>query len=399
MSLAPAALATNAVSNGMSRAMVPQERLSVVNAAYALGIVLVVAGHSFPSARFTGDVKTAANPIFDWIYSFHMPLYFFLAGVTFQCSETRQPGRPIGRYLYDRCVRLLVPYVVLNSLGWPLRVVMSAFAPHKLVRSADFSLSFSNYFHSMLYPWKCAVTYLWFLPTLFLVSVTGLGLSRLFRRHEGRLRTSGAWAVLVLACAASLMIPHRDVDVGDTIVNWTGAVHYFFYYWMGSVVSEYGLLRSLQTLPAPAVIFSSAIVLTAQSILVAWGRVTNHNESPLVILTLGILGACMAMLLAKVIDIFAPASVVRMLSQYGYQMYLMSWFIQVPTMIVASTFLKLPLYIATAASFGSGLLGSVGIAMWLGARPAYRVVWMGFEPRGSTSAEWERGFCMDRPAH
>ena len=57
------------------------KRLTYIDIAKGIGIVLVVLGHCIPDATSpTGISVPAYRWLHDVIYSFHMPLFFFLAG-------------------------------------------------------------------------------------------------------------------------------------------------------------------------------------------------------------------------------------------------------------------------------------------------------------------------------
>lgn len=49
--------------------MQTEKRIDWIDYAKAIGIFLVVVGHTY-----------AGNALTNWIYSFHMPLFFFLSG-------------------------------------------------------------------------------------------------------------------------------------------------------------------------------------------------------------------------------------------------------------------------------------------------------------------------------
>lgn len=79
-----------------------------VDAARGVGIVLVVFGHVWRGVEAAGLV---GNPrmfhlVDSFIYSFHMPLFFFLSGMFFVRTAS---SKPAGEFLKDRVLRLLWP--------------------------------------------------------------------------------------------------------------------------------------------------------------------------------------------------------------------------------------------------------------------------------------------------
>lgn len=124
----------------------------------AIGIFLVVVGHSFPDASLPGGIqKPLWNLLFHLIYSFHMPLFVVAAGVLVGFSRTMVDKRTA---IYKRARRLLVPYIVWGVLYIPFRIVLSKYS------SVPFR--FNNL-------WKIVIgdnpySGLWFLYALFVIS-------------------------------------------------------------------------------------------------------------------------------------------------------------------------------------------------------------------------------------
>ena len=103
----------------------------------AFAILLVIAGHA----------NAFNDPVKNWIYSFHMPLFFIISGLTL--SEKK-----LSLKLVEKKVRgLLVPYIV-----WGL--VYSSLTSGNLVK-----LCYGSYPSISS---AGSLTSLWFLPTMFI---------------------------------------------------------------------------------------------------------------------------------------------------------------------------------------------------------------------------------------
>lgn len=76
------------------------KRLDWIDIAKGIAIILVIVGHTVPNP----------SPLRHAIFSFHMPVFFILAGYTFR-------PKPWRELLNSSVSRLLVPYVVL-ALAW-----------------------------------------------------------------------------------------------------------------------------------------------------------------------------------------------------------------------------------------------------------------------------------------
>ena len=87
------------------------KRLDWIDIAKGIAIILVIVGHTVPNP----------SPLRHAIFSFHMPLFFILAGYTFR-------PKPWRELLSGSVSRLLVPYVVL-ALAWQVPTFLMSGAP------------------------------------------------------------------------------------------------------------------------------------------------------------------------------------------------------------------------------------------------------------------------------
>lgn len=87
------------------------KRLDWIDIAKGIAIILVIVGHTVPNP----------SPLRHAIFSFHMPVFFILAGYTFR-------PKPWRELLGGSVSRLLVPYVVL-ALAWQVPTFLMSGAP------------------------------------------------------------------------------------------------------------------------------------------------------------------------------------------------------------------------------------------------------------------------------
>lgn len=162
-------------------------------------ILLVVIGHSIQWTVPNFDAYLA----FRLIYSFHMPLFFFISGVV----GARSIRRPLLRQLRDRTLGLLVPFI-----SW-----------YVLVSTASWLLGGSPLPRTMLNLYQSPDRGLWFLWVLFVI---GMGSAVLLRVAPEKY----AWAALLIA-AAALQLVHVPV-LGEGLVKW-----YFPFFAAGLVLA------------------------------------------------------------------------------------------------------------------------------------------------------------------
>ncbi len=131
-------------------------RSNSIDVCKGLGIILVVLGHN-QLAWLAGGVP------FRVIFSFHMPLFFVLAGVFMNTSE------PLHEYARSRVQSLLKPYfVVLLFLGLAKLIYG--------VLSGRLSVDHVGYFAGVLLATGSTIVWepMWFMPHLFLAGLVAL---------------------------------------------------------------------------------------------------------------------------------------------------------------------------------------------------------------------------------
>lgn len=117
----------------------------------------VVIGHSVMGEPETAPALEKA--LFDFAYSFHMPLFIFISGYLFNMTRlSRDSG--YGYILKDKAIRLLIPGAVFSLLALGLKFAF----PGEMSRQASFE--FSYFLHIYLFPYDNPLRELWFLVTL-----------------------------------------------------------------------------------------------------------------------------------------------------------------------------------------------------------------------------------------
>lgn len=86
----------------MENNLISQTRLNYIDVSKGIGIILVIAGHIPYLPKFF-DV---------WLSAFHMPLFFFLAGVTYNNQKYQS-----FTYLFGQKIKaILIPYLIFSMI-------------------------------------------------------------------------------------------------------------------------------------------------------------------------------------------------------------------------------------------------------------------------------------------
>lgn len=143
------------------------------------GIILVVMGHS----GFTSPV--IAEPLrylHTWIYSFHMPLFFFISGYLYSLTNRDFGQIELRTFMKKKWNRLMVPYLVLGVIVFAIKYIFSGLS------SIERTFSVESFLYMFVAPTaeNSTMGFLWYLITLFLIFIvvtglrlTGLNLKRL----------------------------------------------------------------------------------------------------------------------------------------------------------------------------------------------------------------------------
>lgn len=138
------------------------KKLNYINFLYVFGIILVVWGHSHPiSSDWYGTLYADLNAL---IYTFHMPLFFFIGGylMVFSQSVDRLGYK---KWALGKICKFMIPYIVLTAL---------AFYPKSLLGDTSdvVDLSFSYFFEStFLRPRVGVWGHFWFIATYIILDL------------------------------------------------------------------------------------------------------------------------------------------------------------------------------------------------------------------------------------
>ncbi len=195
-----------------------------VDYAKAIGIVLVVYGH-VAGGLFSAGIEKQSGIVQDTVkvvYSFHMPLFFFLSGLFFQHSFSRRGGVQLVMSKIDTIV---YPYMVWSILQGGIEVLLSNYTNRDLV------------FSDVLALWDPRAQF-WFLYALFFVFVTGSVIYSFCSERYGLL-------IFVLACLLYLGRAHIPFIKPIMFVS-----NNFVYFMFGIIFTKYGLGKAVSTYSA-----------------------------------------------------------------------------------------------------------------------------------------------------
>lgn len=157
----------------INRKILMSKRIEFIDVARGIGILLVVLGHND-----FGYISPFAHQV---IYSFHMPLFFFLSGYFLNTATG------FGDFAVKRFNSLLKPYYFTIFMIYFMSISFGVMGFQTALRRIVKSLYASGYYLDWIQ--------LWFLPHLFVVSLYAFIFYKLTAKLGNRFLR---WAILVL---------------------------------------------------------------------------------------------------------------------------------------------------------------------------------------------------------
>ncbi|MCR2049846.1 acyltransferase [Acetatifactor muris] len=298
-----------------------------INIARGIALLAVLIGHSFPDA-FTG----VNNPVAFWIhagvYAFHMGLFFFLSGFVSGKSLCRNNVQ-IGSWIVKKIKRLMVPYLFYSVVTLGLKQCFSQYA--------------NNQF-DMNEIWKIFVGKnpnggMWYLWTLFVMSFFFLVLSRLGLKAGHYVLTG------IFMLGLNYILPSGFVkEIFSHVLAYSCCYSLGIWVWQnfdkvkealerkkGSIVAEVSAALFLLFLTVPDCPYIITWGFATISILTFSIKVSGNKES-WIYRVLGELG------------------------YYSYDIYLVSYFVQVPIRVIFYNIISAPYWLVVGMMFVLGTI-------------------------------------------
>ena len=199
--------------------METKQRILWPDISKGIGIIMVVFFHSIiPGLKTT----VTSNIVFALLQETHMPLFFFVSGWLFELKADRYAEHK-GKSIWNRFLRLMVPYFVfsaiyyiltnialdIDSIGSILRMSNGGYDHYSLGESIYQILTFDGHMASSL----------WFLYTLFIISVINILMPKI-TRHPA----------FVAAIIPLCMVPRFFPEIFDRSEALKLTLYYLFFF-------------------------------------------------------------------------------------------------------------------------------------------------------------------------
>lgn len=211
---------TGLLFTGSGNSSMAKQRLDWLDIAKGIAILLVIVGHTVNNPSIIRQV----------IFSFHMPLFFILAGYTFRI-------KPWGELLKTSCARLLVPYFLVALSWWvPYSLATGGLVDGSSLAAGLGMILFASGTDVTLFGFA-AVGMAWFLMALFVSRLLLNALMILFERFRLPVIAQGIVCLVIAFVGVSLS------KLFGVCLPLSGDVSLYvlFLMWCGHVARKYGL--------------------------------------------------------------------------------------------------------------------------------------------------------------
>lgn len=282
------------------------KRVDYIDIAKGIGIILVFVGHNL----------TVNSRSWSWIYSFHMPLFFLISGLTVSLGKYKS----YKDYLVRKINVILVPYILYTVI----QLLVFYFILN--------SISFYSVIKIILFGW--GDNPLWFLPVLFFVE----------NIYYLVLKTQ--WGKLILWCMCFLLI-FTFFYKGKLIYGISKIPWYFLFYSLTAIYKE-KLIINFNKMKL-SILFITFILLISIHYII-WKFTIELNPGTSTINNEGVI--FFADFLISLFASFAILSISKVLSETQYINKLFIW-VGRSTLIILCTHLMIKY---TLLTFGGELL-------------------------------------------
>jgi len=324
----------------------PKKYYDELNIFRALIIIWVTLGHStdyVAAYPFSGFLK-------DYAYSFHMCAFFVLSGILIAKKlRAIQSFKDAGKLALNRLERLIVPYLFFSVVSYVLKFFLEKYAFNAITENPvkDVLLGVNNPNGGI-----------WFLHTLFVLSMVGILLCKVPD-------------YITLMIMAGLKIATLFVDIPYFGFAPLGNIYqYGFYFFLGVFLYRYydGISSFLQPFfqKKRVITFGVSLLALVDTFAVFYVIRIQHAYTPVVRFLLSVAHILVWYLLAHCINLIRPAKKgLMVVGNYGMDIYMLGYYVQTAVRVVFGTILGMPFLFFTSLMFILGLLLPIPISKFI----------------------------------
>lgn len=187
------------------------KRLDYLDMTKGLAIILVAIGHIY-----------CTNPITKWIYSFHMPLFFFICGCLAYYKRDKDNSKSFKELIIARLYTLILPYCIFSGLNIAISYIIFKYSFKHLIWDIIPTVTFAG------------VGAVWFLPVLFIAEILFIMLNRYVNNKYLRIFT------IIVLTIVPFVVSGKDISVVTLVFarSFIGLCFIFIGYYMFKFINN-----------------------------------------------------------------------------------------------------------------------------------------------------------------
>ena len=305
-----------------------------INIAKGIGALLVVFGHSFPDASLgiynNSDIYKFIENV---IYSFHMPLFFFLSGFLTENSDLDNSLCEKIQFVKRKVNSLLIPYFIVSILTLVIKYFLSNYA----YSDFDYANGIKNIIIGI-----SPNGGMWFLYTLFLITC-------IYIVFYGKIDIKISTMVSLVFC---FLCAGQAFD--DNVLYTTA--YYSFFFFLGAL-----LYREKETMKYKKIVgwIGSLVNIIVLSLLVLLKIIYIRPIE-------AILGIYIVLFVSKELKERKSkiSNKLCYFGKYSMDIYILSYFVQIPIRIILFEKLRLNYEFCFFTMFVFGVAGSLFLSKY-----------------------------------
>lgn len=193
-----------------------KKRIDWLDTLKGLGMFFVIWGHAFPGTEYV---------IRKFIYTFHMPLFFFSSGI----NAKNDLLLDFKSFVKKKTKQLIVPYFIINIIGLFITIILTKLEIIKYISIKEYIIGI---FYSNEMVFEAPIGATWFLATLFLVQLLFYLISKISKDDKDLFKFTFLCAIIGYVNSLSSYKFHSPFHL-ETVFT---AV---FFYFLGYIFFKY----------------------------------------------------------------------------------------------------------------------------------------------------------------
>lgn len=314
-----------------------EKRISYIAQAQLIGCLLVVLGHSIP---LNWNVPNLIYNTDVFIYTFHMPLFFFISGFLFE--KTNSVNRyNYASYLKKRTVKMMLPYVVLTLVGFVPKILLG-----RLINDES-SFSIKYFIECFLIPRQNVWGHFWFLPTLLIISAFAFFFSKLKASKFRKV----FYILVVVLFGLSIISSFKDITDWFAIND---VIKFTCYYALGVLFGNSSFEKLIEDRRKNRFL----LLLLPISIGLFVVDFDNAFLTGFIRMAIGIFMVIFVLIFSQLFNI-TSTKIGKFLTRNTYPIFILSWPFQSIVSLVFESKLGLVYYVTMPIAFFVGICGPV----------------------------------------